>query len=228
MLPSQRTEPVLHPHRHERQDDRDHEHGCRGAPRARRRAPLRARARRHPPRRLRHTHGRDGTARSATFTPASSGNDETWRDQIVAAGEASGDHAWPWPMHRRYRGLIQSAFADMKNSSVRGRRSRPTRVVPRGVRRRGPVGARRHRRHRLPHAGARRLSSQKGGTGYGVRLIAELASSSPRELRPLRRAGARPRTVREFAESGSRRSPRSSTASTASRTSSSPSSPSSG
>ena len=48
------------------------------------------------------------------------GNDDAWRDEIVAAGEASGDHAWPWPMHRRYKGLIESTFADMKNSSVRG------------------------------------------------------------------------------------------------------------
>src|SRR5207237_8658892 len=46
-------------------------------------------------------------------------NDDDWRAEIVAAGEASGDHAWPWPMHPRYRRFIQSDFADLKNHSVR-------------------------------------------------------------------------------------------------------------
>ena len=47
-------------------------------------------------------------------------NDDAWRDTIVAAGEASGDYVWPFPLHPRYRRLIDSAFADMKNSSLRG------------------------------------------------------------------------------------------------------------
>src|SRR5205085_949889 len=41
-------------------------------------------------------------------------NDDDWREQVVAAGEASGDHAWPLPLHPRYRRYIESAFADMK------------------------------------------------------------------------------------------------------------------
>src|SRR5213076_1968311 len=44
-------------------------------------------------------------------------NDEGWRDEILAAGEASGDHIWPFPMHPRYRRYVDSVFADMKNSS---------------------------------------------------------------------------------------------------------------
>jgi len=106
------------------------------------------------------------------------GNDDAWRDQIVAAGEASGDHAWPWPMHRRYRGLIDSAFADMKNSSVRGQA--------------GPIYAASFLQEFVgegPWAhvdvagtafytwGRNDYLSQKGGTGYGVRLIAELATN---------------------------------------------------
>ena len=105
------------------------------------------------------------------------GNDDAWRDEIVAAGEASGDHAWPWPMHRRYRGLIDSAFADMKNSSVRGLA--------------GPIYAASFLEEFVgegPWAhvdvagtafftwGRNDYLSQKGGTGYGVRLIAELAT----------------------------------------------------
>src|ERR671937_1921161 len=44
-------------------------------------------------------------------------NEDDWRDRIVAAGEASGDHAWAFPMHPRYRRFVDSVFADMKNSS---------------------------------------------------------------------------------------------------------------
>jgi leucyl aminopeptidase len=106
------------------------------------------------------------------------GNDDAWRDQIVAAGEASGDHAWPWPMHRRYRALIDSAFADMKNSSVRGQA--------------GPIYAASFLQEFVgegPWAhvdvagtafftwGRPDYLTQKGGTGYGVRLIAELATN---------------------------------------------------
>ena len=105
------------------------------------------------------------------------GNDDAWRDQVVAAGEASGDHAWPWPMHRRYRGYIESAFADMKNSSVRGQ------AIPAYAASfleefvgEGPWA-------HVDMAGTGFLTwprndylAQKGGTGYGVRLIAELAS----------------------------------------------------
>ena len=46
-------------------------------------------------------------------------NDEEWRAQVVDAGNASGDHAWPWPMHRRYRPLLDSSLADLKHTSGR-------------------------------------------------------------------------------------------------------------
>jgi leucyl aminopeptidase len=104
-------------------------------------------------------------------------NDDEWREQIVAAGEASGDHAWPWPMHRRFRRLIDSDFADMKNHSVRNQ----------GI----PVYAAEFLREfagegpwaHLDIAGPAFLTWprgdylwQRGGTGYGVRLLTELAS----------------------------------------------------
>ncbi len=105
------------------------------------------------------------------------GNDDAWRDQVVAAGEASGDHAWPWPMHRRYRGYIESAFADMKNSSVRGQ-AQPTYAASflEEFVGEGPWA-------HVDMAGTGFFTwprndylAQKGGTGYGVRLIVELAS----------------------------------------------------
>src|SRR5439155_527053 len=45
------------------------------------------------------------------------GEPPQWRDEVVAAGEASGDHAWPWPLHPRYRRYVDSAYADLKNPS---------------------------------------------------------------------------------------------------------------
>ena len=76
----------------------------------------------------------------------------------VAAGEASGDHAWPLPLHPRYRRYVDSDYADLKNQNVRGQAS-PAYAAEflQGVRRRGPVGAHRHGRHRLLHVVARRL-----------------------------------------------------------------------
>ena len=105
------------------------------------------------------------------------GNDAAWRDAVVAAGEASGDHAWPWPMHRRYKGYIESAFADMKNSSVRGQ-AQPAYAASflEEFVGEGPWA-------HVDMAGTGFYTwprndylSQKGGTGYGVRLIAELAT----------------------------------------------------
>jgi leucyl aminopeptidase len=43
--------------------------------------------------------------------------DESWRDEVVRAGNASGDLAWPWPLHPRYRTLIDSNVADLRNNA---------------------------------------------------------------------------------------------------------------
>ena len=45
------------------------------------------------------------------------GPDESWRDAVVQAGNASGDLAWPWPLHPRYRALIESTVADLRNTA---------------------------------------------------------------------------------------------------------------
>jgi leucyl aminopeptidase len=47
-------------------------------------------------------------------------SDESWRDEVVQAGNDSGDLAWPWPLHPRYRPLIESAVADLRNTAGRG------------------------------------------------------------------------------------------------------------
>jgi len=43
--------------------------------------------------------------------------DESWRDAVVQAGNASGDLAWPWPLHPRYRPLLESTVADLRNTA---------------------------------------------------------------------------------------------------------------
>jgi len=48
------------------------------------------------------------------------GRDEAWRDAVVEAGNASGDLAWPWPLHPRYRPLIDSTVADLRNVAGKG------------------------------------------------------------------------------------------------------------
>jgi len=103
-------------------------------------------------------------------------NDDGWRGQILDAADASGDHLWPMPLHRRYRRYVNSNFADMKNASIL-REGSPAlaaeflhEFVGEGpwahVDLAGPAFIRRSRGDYL---------SQQGGTGYGVRLIAELA-----------------------------------------------------
>jgi leucyl aminopeptidase len=47
------------------------------------------------------------------------GTDDEWRDAVVDAGNASGDLAWPWPLHPRYRAWLESSVADLRNSAGR-------------------------------------------------------------------------------------------------------------
>ena len=104
------------------------------------------------------------------------GNDAEWRDRVVEAGEASGDHAWPWPLHQRFRRYIDSAYADMKNSSIL-RQGVPV-LAAEFLQEFAGEGPWAH----IDMAGTGFFTWprpdylwQKGGTGYGVRLITELA-----------------------------------------------------
>jgi leucyl aminopeptidase len=103
-------------------------------------------------------------------------NDESWLNEVLAAGEASGDHIWPFPLHRRYRRYVDSTFADMKNSSDL-RQAGPA-LAAEFLKEFAGDGAWAH----IDMAGPGFLSRsrgdflcQPGGTGYGVRLIVELA-----------------------------------------------------
>jgi leucyl aminopeptidase len=103
-------------------------------------------------------------------------NDDAWRNDILAAAQASGDHTWPFPLHRRYRRYVDSAYADMKNSSeLRQAGAVLAAEFLREFSGEGPWG-------HIDMAGPGFLErsrgdyyTQRGGTGYGVRLIVELA-----------------------------------------------------
>jgi leucyl aminopeptidase len=103
-------------------------------------------------------------------------NDDAWRDEILAAAQTSGDHTWPFPLHRRYRRYVDSAYADMKNSSEL--RQAGAVLAAEFLREFAGEGPWAH----IDMAGPGFLErsrgdyyTQRGGTGYGVRLIVELA-----------------------------------------------------
>jgi leucyl aminopeptidase len=103
-------------------------------------------------------------------------NDDAWRDEILAAAGASGDHTWPFPLHRRYRRYVDSTYADMKNASeLRQAGAVLAAEFLQEFSGEGPWG-------HIDMAGPGFLErsrgdyyTQRGGTGYGVRLIVELA-----------------------------------------------------
>jgi len=104
-------------------------------------------------------------------------NDEGWRDEILAAGEASGDHIWPFPMHARYRRYVDSVFADLKNSS--DLRQAGAVLAAKFLEEFAGDGPWAHADIAGPAFLERSRGdylTQRGGTGYGVRLIVELAS----------------------------------------------------
>ncbi|WP_066650963.1 MULTISPECIES: leucyl aminopeptidase [Sphingomonas] len=97
-------------------------------------------------------------------------NDDSLADQLLAAGRATGDLLWRFPLSDNYNKLIDSPIADMKNVGPRGAGSITAaqfiqRFVDKGVRWAhldiaGMVWA--------DKPGA---TFDKGATGYGVRLL---------------------------------------------------------
>jgi leucyl aminopeptidase len=103
-------------------------------------------------------------------------NDESWAAHIDAACETSGDLGTRLPLHPRYRRYIDSNFADMKNSSeLREGGAVLAAMFLQEFAGEGPwahvdmAGPGYIRRRRPDYA------LDEGGTGYGVRLIVELA-----------------------------------------------------
>ena len=103
-------------------------------------------------------------------------NDDAWRDAVVDAGNASGDLAWPWPLHPRYRPLIDSTVADLRNTA--GKNFGYPIVAATFLHQFAGDGPWAH----VDMLGPALLDEDRGdafgrgATGYGVRLLVELAA----------------------------------------------------
>ena len=108
------------------------------------------------------------------------GNDAEWTERVREAGEASGDHVWPWPLHDAYLRHLESAFADFKNCPEKKRGS--TIIAARFLQEFVGEGPWAH----VDIAGTAYLDRTRdyyprvGATGFGVRLIAELTAELAR------------------------------------------------
>jgi leucyl aminopeptidase len=105
-------------------------------------------------------------------------NDEDWAARIDAATRTSGDLGWRFPLHPRYRRYIDSNFADMKNASEL-REGSPV-LAAMFLQEFAGEGPWAHVDMAGPGFIQRRrpdYALDEGGTGYGVRLIVELAQS---------------------------------------------------
>ncbi len=103
-------------------------------------------------------------------------NDDAWRDAVVDAGNAAGDLAWPWPLHPRYRSLIESTVADLRNNA--GKPFGLSIVAATFLQEFVGEGPWAH----VDMLGTALLDDDRGdafgpgATGYGVRMLVELAA----------------------------------------------------
>ena len=103
------------------------------------------------------------------------GNDDAWVETVLTAARASGDHAWPMPLHRTYRRFNDSGFADLKNAPEKKRGS--SIIAAHFLQEFAGEGPWAH----LDIAGTAYIDRTRdyyvrpGATGYGVRLLTELA-----------------------------------------------------
>ena len=127
-----------------------------------------------------------GNVRAGVFS-----NDEAFTRQIQTAAEAAGEKVWPMPMDAEYDDLIRSEIADVRQTGGRAAGSiSAAKVLSNFV---GETSW-----AHLDIAGVNARSSRdaegdKGATGFGVRLFAELATQLAE------RTGAKPRPVESTA-----------------------------
>jgi leucyl aminopeptidase len=103
-------------------------------------------------------------------------NDDDWSNEVRAAGEATGELVWRMPLHAEYRKLVDGTFADLNNAPERGKAGSITAAEFLAVFAGDTPWA------HLDIAGTAwdlgRGYAEKGGSGFGVRLLVELASNS--------------------------------------------------
>jgi leucyl aminopeptidase len=101
---------------------------------------------------------------------------DSWRDQVQAAADNAGESVWPLPLPVKYRKMLDSEVADMKNISHGGYGG----ALTAGLFLKEFAGD--IPWAHLDIAGPARAGSDdgyliRGGTGFGVRTLVELASS---------------------------------------------------
>jgi leucyl aminopeptidase len=104
------------------------------------------------------------------------GTDDEWCAQVEAAGRRSGELAWRLPLHREYAELIKGRYADIANA-VEARKAGSITAAEFLKRFTGDVPW-----AHLDIAGVAfengRPYAPKGGSGFGVRLLIELARAN--------------------------------------------------
>jgi len=114
----------------------------------------------------------------ATFGPVHAGlmgNDDAWCDAVIAAGEATGERVWRLPLDPAYDELIKGRYGDLINSSE-GRKAQSITAAALLQRFAGDVPW-----AHVDIAGVAdslgRPYADAGASGWGVRLLVELARS---------------------------------------------------
>ncbi|HEV8153274.1 MAG TPA: leucyl aminopeptidase [Solirubrobacteraceae bacterium] len=102
-------------------------------------------------------------------------NDDAWAGAVEAAGTASGELIWRLPLHELYAEQVKGTYADLQNASA-DRTAHPIQGAQFLARFAGDVPW-----AHLDIAGVSdnlaRAYLNKGGTGFGVRLLVELAAA---------------------------------------------------
>ena len=120
-----------------------------------------------------------------TFGPVHAGlmgNDDAWCDAVTAAGEATGERVWRLPLDPLYDEMINGRYGDIMNS-VEGRKAHAI-VAATFLRRFAGDVPWAHLDIAGVADGLGRPYARKGASGWGVRLLLELARSVADEPEP--------------------------------------------
>jgi leucyl aminopeptidase len=102
-------------------------------------------------------------------------NDDRWAAAVEAAGAATGELVWRLPLHAEYKKLVRGTYADLNNAPERGKAGSIM-----GAEFLAAFAGDTPWAH-LDIAGTAwnlgRAYAEKGGSGFGVRLLVELASA---------------------------------------------------
>ena len=103
-------------------------------------------------------------------------NDDEWATAVEAASAATGELVWRMPLHPEYKKLVRGSYADLNNAPERGKAGSITAAEFLAAFAGDTPWV------HLDIAGTAwnlgRAYAEKGGSGFGVRLLVELASAN--------------------------------------------------